>query len=77
MNGNYGNCEGILIRKIRGQRERVEGMEERRPSGFDFGGSGIVGVWEGDDGESDVRLWEFETDSAGNWGNWVEIIGGW
>ena len=36
MNGNDGNREGILIRKIRGQRERVEGMEERRPSGFDF-----------------------------------------
>ena len=42
MNGNYGNCEGISIRKIRGQRERVEGMEERRPSGFDFG---VVGYW--------------------------------
>ena len=36
MNGNYGNREGISIRKICGQRERVEGMEERRPSGFDF-----------------------------------------
>ena len=37
MNGNYGNCEGISIREIRGQRERAAGMEERRPSGFDFG----------------------------------------
>ena len=54
-----------------------KGGEGGGRSEFGFRGSGIVGVWEGEDGESDVRLWEFETDSTGNWGKWVEIIGGW